>query len=208
MAKFPTFRTAILALFLALASLSLYAKTPMAQSVQPLQANGQTFCTAFSINEKEGLWETARHCAEVSLEKKWDVEISGAWAYIVYMAPGNDDVAIFQSKATAPSLPLSRTAPRVGDPVSVVGYPYGLPLLVTAKGFVAALRTPFQDAGVSDILDVTIAPGNSGSPVLDRRGAVVGVVWGRFNGSEHAISVPWETVVRLTGSYYSRIIDN
>ena len=43
------------------------------------------------------------------------------------------------------------------------------------------------------LADFHVVAGNSGSPVL-KSGRVVGLLWGRFNDSEHSLSIPWEAL--------------
>src|SRR5258706_16361884 len=75
--------------------------------VQALQSKGQTFCTAFSINETEGLWATAAHCAVVALTKQLDVTIDGQQAWVVYVGFPAVDIAVFQSDAHATAFALA-----------------------------------------------------------------------------------------------------
>jgi putative serine protease PepD len=80
---------------------------------------------------------------------------------------------------------------RVGDPVVAIGAPYDLEGTVTS-GIVSAVRRPIATGGGSDSgkgggaadlrsytdavqTDAPINPGNSGGPLLDARGAVIGV---------------------------------
>ncbi len=76
------------------------------------------------------------------------------------------------------------TAPRVGDPVALIGYPLGIdtPMEQTADDFIAApsVFRGMVSKSVRDVLqvDAFAGHGSSGSPILDRRGAVVGVVYG------------------------------
>lgn len=76
------------------------------------------------------------------------------------------------------------TAPRVGDPVALIGYPLGMdtPMEQTAEDFIAApsVFRGMVSKSVQDVLqiDAFAGHGSSGSPILDRRGAVVGVVYG------------------------------
>ncbi len=76
------------------------------------------------------------------------------------------------------------TAPRVGDPVALIGYPLGIdtPMEQTADDFIAApsVFRGMVSKSVRDVLqvDAFAGHGSSGSPIFDRRGAVVGVVYG------------------------------
>ena len=171
-------------------------------SVQPLQIAGttRTFCTAFSIDEKAGLWATANHCVEAMQKEQQEFTVGGYQASPAFQDAGSD-LAIVLSKAHAKAFALADEAPQVKDVVWVAGFPYGLPSVIYTKGRIAAKNVPVEPWGIADILDLTVGRGNSGSPVL-KDGKVVGVLVGRFIESEHAISVRWETVKRLTESFY------
>jgi tetratricopeptide (TPR) repeat protein len=71
-------------------------------------------------------------------------------------------------------LPVRSTLPRVGEKVVVIGTPLGLDQTVS-DGIVSAIR---DFPGFGKILQMTapISPGSSGSPVLNMKGEVVGVV--------------------------------
>ena len=74
----------------------------------------------------------------------------------------------------AKSLTLSKSLPKQGEKVVVVGSPMGLELTVS-DGIVSAIR---DIPGIAKMLQITapISPGSSGSPVLNLTGQVVGVV--------------------------------
>lgn len=76
--------------------------------------------------------------------------------------------------------PLERAPARVGSEVYLVGHPVGLGWTVT-RGIVSALR---EDArGRLLQTDAAISPGNSGGPVLDAEGHVLGIVTSKAVGS-------------------------
>ena len=174
--------------------------------VQPLQnEQRRTFCTAFSINEDEDYWLTARHCARAAVEQGWGMYILGEEAVLVFESVGADDVAVLKAVTEAEELELAKKPLKVGDEVRISGFPYGLPRLVQVKGLLAAKSVPIgPNAPISDILDITVAGGNSGSPVFNKKGEVVGLLWGSFIDSPHALSIPWETLTRLVGNYFGK----
>lgn len=72
----------------------------------------------------------------------------------------------------------------VGDPVVAVGSPQGLAGTVT-QGIVSSLRTR-TDVGYRVIqIDAAVNPGNSGGPLFDSRGRVIGVVTFKWRDSEN-----------------------
>jgi S1-C subfamily serine protease len=175
-------------------------------SVQALQHDSLIFCTAFSINEAEGIWATAQHCVRAADAQEWEMKIHGVRVITIYRDAGHD-LALVQGDVYAPALPFALRAPARGAVVEVRGFPYGFPGLVITHGAIAARMIPLkhQPLGMiyNDILDLTVAGGNSGSPVLES-GYVVGILWGGFTRSPHSISVPWEVIKRAIGHYWEQ----
>lgn len=83
---------------------------------------------------------------------------------------------------------LSARTLREGEPVAASGYPFLLPVLVTNAGIIASTRfaNVFDSRGegvhvrvTSDFYfaDMTVNAGNSGGPVYDASGEVIGIVF-------------------------------
>lgn len=89
------------------------------------------------------------------------------------------DLALITIPASEPTLPISRQRPAIGAPLLVLGSPLGLGGTVTS-GIVSAYRT--QDGLSYMQFSAPISPGNSGGPVLDEHGAVVGVAVAKMVG--------------------------
>jgi S1-C subfamily serine protease len=83
--------------------------------------------------------------------------------------------------------------PAVGEPVATIGFPLGLDLAAGADwrrlGVAATLTLGTVSRVVPDLLQLDSygAPGSSGSPVFDRDGRVVGVLYGGQPGSQGRI---------------------
>ena len=183
-------------------------------SVQAIQSNGQTFCTVFSINEKHGYFASAGHCAFAILENDMnEVTILGTPATIERISPVYD-VAVFKSDVHIPALKLAKKSVKVCnvkkakrcEVIAIQGFPYGLPKLVTVTGHVAGLQIPinhptYNTVMYSDVLDITTAGGNSGSPVTNAHGEVIGILWGGFRGSNHSLSIPLESIRQALQGY-------
>ena len=94
------------------------------------------------------------------------------------------DIALVQvPSASAEPLALGdATGLRTGDRVVFVGTPEGLDFTVH-EGIVS--HTARQILGVAYLqIDANVNPGNSGGPVLDGTGRVVGIVTAKVNGAE------------------------
>jgi S1-C subfamily serine protease len=71
---------------------------------------------------------------------------------------------------------VDRVIPRVGDTVLAIGSPGGLEKTVTS-GIVSALSRRFLQIGDVIQIDAAVNPGNSGGPVVDTLGRLVGIVF-------------------------------
>ncbi len=83
--------------------------------------------------------------------------------------------------------------PQVGDAVFPVGNPLGLRGTLTAGVVSATGRSVRAEGGttLADLIqfDAAVNPGNSGGPLLNRGGQVIGIVTGLANPSEQAFFV-------------------
>ena len=71
---------------------------------------------------------------------------------------------------------VDRVIPRVGDTVLAIGSPVGLEKTVTS-GIVSALGRRFLQIGDVIQIDAAVNHGNSGGPVIDNEGRLVGIVF-------------------------------
>ncbi|UWP84318.1 S1C family serine protease [Dactylosporangium fulvum] len=92
-------------------------------------------------------------------------------ARIVEVHP-DKDLAVLHSDEQFARLVPAAAVPKVGEPVLVVGSPYGLEDTVTT-GVVSAFRTMQGEQLMQ--FDAAINPGNSGGPVFNAKKEVVGV---------------------------------
>ena len=131
--------------------------------------------TAFYIGGGE--WLTAAHvvgdASTVTLYNRTDAMS----ATVV----GNDtgvDLALLRSRAGVGGAPLELTSsvePRVGQPATVVGFPlYDAVSASVTRGVVSRLEHPLT--GTVVVTDAATNPGNSGGPLVDDCGRVLGVV--------------------------------
>lgn len=106
-------------------------------------------------------------------------------ADVVYFDPRKDIAVLRVRGLDAEPLVTSPSVPRSGDDAVVVGYPGGGPLRLDA----ARVRTVVDARGESITGEAGVEreviafrghvePGNSGGPLLDARGAVLGMVFG------------------------------
>lgn len=90
------------------------------------------------------------------------------------------DLALIEVDTTFPALKVSRSEPPAGSSVLVVGSPLGLGGSVSS-GVVSAYRLGDGERFMQ--FTAPISPGNSGGPVVDEQGQVIGVAVAKFVGS-------------------------
>lgn len=92
--------------------------------------------------------------------------------------PEYDLALITLNKSNLPAVPLNMSgSPAPGDQIIIVGNPLGLNNIVVDG--VISHYTKLKEQNVL-IIDAPVYPGNSGSPVYDGNGKVIGVVFGNY----------------------------
>jgi len=153
----------------------------------------------------------------ISGTDRWVVEFadgSESEADFVGSQPEND-LAVIKAKHVPdelkPAVLASTAGLRPGDQVVATGFPFGMGPSVTA-GVVSGLKREFVDAEHDHLkltnliqFDAAVNPGNSGGPLVNRDGEVVGVVAAIVNPSGAGVfagigfAVPIENAARALG---------
>jgi serine protease Do len=107
-----------------------------------------------------------------------------------------DDLAVLYVPGTnAPTLKLASYAPRIGQAVYVAGSPLDLEGTFS-QGILSSIR---EDGTLQ--VTAPVSHGNSGSPVLDAQGNVIGVInSGRPDGSNIGFAIPGSALQKLLSS--------
>jgi S1-C subfamily serine protease len=123
----------------------------------------------------------------------------------VYVDAGNDIALLRVRGLEARSLATSTRDDR-SQPVALLGYPKNGPLTATAATAGAARTVLSPDAygrgthpRVVVPLRGAVVPGESGGPVIDRRGRVVAMIFGGTRDRTGGYAVPVELVLSAAG---------
>ncbi len=118
-------------------------------------------------------------------------------AQVATKQPEND-IAVLQADTPpaqiVPAVLGNPNAMHVGDDAYVVGNPFGLYSSMSA-GVISGFNRTFQPTGTDLTLkgliqvDAAVNPGNSGGPLLNRAGEVIGIVEGIVNPTEQDVFI-------------------
>jgi serine protease DegQ len=166
------------------------------------------------VVKEDGTIMTALHV--VSSTDRWTIlfaDGSKSNATLVGSQPEND-LAILRAEHVPdeqPAAVLASTARlRPGDTVVATGFPFGIGPSVTS-GVVSGLRREFTEPSTNRKFtnliqfDAAVNPGNSGGPLVDRDGEVVGIVTALLNPTDAEVfvgigfAVPIENAAKALG---------
>ena len=148
------------------------ARAPFAQG-QPMHGQGSGF-----IVSPDGLILTNAHVVRGADEVNVKLNDRREFKAKVLGRDDKTDVAVLKINAAhLPTLPLGASAAlQPGEWVLAIGSPFGFESTVTAGVVSAKGRSLPDDSAVPFIqTDVAVNPGNSGGPLLNARGEVVGI---------------------------------
>jgi len=125
----------------------------------------------------------------------------------VTAAQPEDDIAVLRARhppaRIVPATLGNPNAMRVGDEAFVVGNPFGLYDSMSA-GVISGFNRSFQPGDstykLQDLIqiDAAVNPGNSGGPLLNRDGEVIGIVTGLVNPTKQDVFVGVGFAVPIT----------
>ena len=152
----------------------------LAEDVRPQEFTGVTG-TAFIVHP-DGLLLTAHHVIERATYITVSCNGQPAVPALIRSSASTIDLALLETSSDLGTESFLRLSPEpvssLGDRVFTIGYPTPSLLGPDPKytnGTVSALSGPGGDASFLQI-SVPIQPGNSGGPLVNEEGAVVGVV--------------------------------
>jgi S1-C subfamily serine protease len=157
--------------------------------IRAVGCGGTVTGTGFLIGERTVL--TNRHVIEDSFRLElitWDGVIltAGSAAYSL-----QDDLAVVTLDTAPPAgvtLALHPSVVGSGTNITVVGYPRAT-LQTIEHGTIARLSGQYPERSLVQVLTAPIRPGNSGGPVIDAAGRVVGVVYATDTESGEGLAI-------------------
>jgi S1-C subfamily serine protease len=136
---------------------------------------------------------------ELSFLVRNTVYTAGLWEPDAYVFDGAQDACLLKRVKGAPVANLGLQElqrgedPKPGDAVSIVGAPWGYTMFRT-DGYAAGTEGMQGYLGVS----AAAAPGNSGGPVVDSQGRLIGILAAGLRAYEHiSLATPVAVLDRL-----------
>jgi S1-C subfamily serine protease len=126
---------------------------------------------------------------EVTTADGRDISVDSAAISLPYLGP---DIGIVTSvEALEPAAPLADEDPRLGDFVTVVGYPGAEELTTTSGTVLTRMADEFASADHVFMISAKVEDGSSGSAAYNEEGRVFGVVYaGLEDGSGFGEIIP------------------
>jgi serine protease Do len=196
--------------------------TPPLFSINP-QAQNTTEVGAGFIYDDVGHIVTANHVLaganNVSVVFKdgdrYDANVVGRDAFtdtaVLEIIDNNNTVVSKSVRSSGPVTLGNSSLLKIGDRVVTIGYPFASKIAMTA-GIIGQtdylLYFPFLGYSVPNTIetDVAVNPGNSGGPLINMDGEVVGMIYGRLNPTAPAsgtqfpglsVAIPSNTISRV-----------
>ncbi|MBK8190700.1 MAG: trypsin-like peptidase domain-containing protein [Vampirovibrionales bacterium] len=191
-------------------TIRVYAQASLAVASITAMNEGQPAVGAGSVIDPSGIVLTSRHVVGSATEAQVSLQDAAGRTHtyegVVLGCVGeNLDLALIKISGTQPfaSLALGDSSRvRVGQKVLAIGNPYGFERTLTL-GVVSRL-----DAERNRIqTDAALNPGNSGGPLMDRAGRLIGVNQSIFNpdGARTYIGIGFAAPVNAAKSFIRRL---
>lgn len=179
-------------------------------STRPLQvydvADGEahydSICSAVSINGKAGFWLTAAHCVVSAMENGVKTYIDGHETYVTLLDEGQDIAIIRTPDYALKAKKVAKKAPKRGDRIFLLGYPYNMNLQYF-QGYISSTDTTIETGRVM-VFDMSVCPGNSGGPVFNTNNELVSVMqigYGRSGCAAISAGLTWEKLAEAVSHY-------
>jgi S1-C subfamily serine protease len=124
----------------------------------------------------------------------------------VSYSPTYDAAILHIADRSAPAVPFAPALPLAGESIATLGHPEALQWAVSTGTMSATRDMLARDGeGIAQELemDLPLRPGNSGGPVIDAAGRLVGIATHGFKGTDYAMpaSSAYESIQREQGRF-------
>lgn len=168
--------------------------------------SGASIC-AGAVIDGEGTVATAYHCVTGLQRPRVETRDGRRLDARVLAVSRWDDVALLAvpGLAGAPTLSVREAAPTIGEPVWALGHPMGSEA-DRARALTGLLRWSATSGAVSAVgpvmfqVDAPLNPGNSGGPIVDADGALIGVASRKLKGDNLGFAARADALAALAGS--------
>lgn len=155
-------------------------------------------CSGVAISKTEIL--TAGHCTEFGQLKEFQINVDGkiVTAYLKRVSKDKDLAVLFVPKETFKVwINLAKEQGKLGDDIWVIGNPRAKYPDTITKGIWSFFKRVSSDGAVLNQMDISGAPGNSGSMVINSSGELVGILVRGIAGSmEFAGQYCWAVMLK------------
>ncbi len=158
-----------------------------------LLINGPGWCSGVVIDEK-GTVATAYHCVASGLRTEVQTRTGERGIGKTVAVKPKDDIALVmvsEFAGTVPALVISKAEPRQGERVFGLGHPFA-PFANRTPAMEGMLNWSISSGIISNVgprliqTDAALNPGNSGGPVVDEEGQIVGITSRKLGGDNVA----------------------
>lgn len=154
-------------------------------------------CSAFMINATKRYALTAAHCEEPKMTA------DGVLAYKVFIDK-RKDLMVLRVNVDRPALKLAAQGVEVGDEVASMGYGAVLEQPMFRIGNVSNVNLNIEElSGPYLMVDNHFVPGQSGGPIVNQRGEVVGIVQ-MTSDYGYGLGVGRDVLDDKVGSYFGQ----
>ena len=165
------------------------------------EIQGQATSTAFAVS-KDGFLLTCAHCVNGASEVQVSIDGQDVIAKIIELDVDRDLALLKVDRKNLNVIPLGKERKLLlAQDVRAIGYPLSTVLGESVKitrGSVAGFVETIDGQNIQ--IDVAVNPGNSGGPLIDETGTVVGVVNAKLEGTVIAkvgFAVPIDDAMNL-----------
>ncbi len=157
-------------------------------------------CSGLSIDEARGYYLTAGHCGT----NDKPIYVDGVPAKEVFRDIEHDLLVLEAKNLDKPALKLATDEPKKGEWVAVDGFGYSLDDSLFDVAVVKSPRVTIVEGEIQGVFLVfaEFTPGQSGGPVVDSTGGVIGVVIAA--NDRVGLARPLHVLKSRVGKYFSK----